>query len=424
MKTFNALALSVSMLLCLAVACKKSDNPVPTTPPNTPPPDTTKPLATMNINLTYGGGPGYFELVISETGGKVLLDTVPPYNGNIVAALKTNQTLVDVTYITYDSSSKRYVINTNKGVNPSNWTSLFGGGILPSFGNLSSSVLSTTLYTNIPTSLLPYSSYMWITDYSSSAGGSPDLSTPGQYLLHYDQYSKNNYVYFLMPMPGLYNFHLPKGIKDTVDFSHPDTAVKMNFNKPAQYTVQNCMLFGIMDTTDFSKSLWLYSTYPNSGLPDIEYPRKFVQKYEFGVTATNANNGIANYFSYGDSIPSTLPLVDESAYSLTSIQNNNFSVKFNSVKPTFYYTRWQNPNILWLLYASPDSAVLNPVGLLSNLKSKRLQGQDLSSLALTLMSYENVPGLDYPGYFAYVCNPALVQSKRLATSYVSFTKTY
>ena len=89
--------------------------------------------------------------------------------------------------------------------------------------------------------------------------------------------------------------------------------------------------------------------------------------------------------------------------------------------PSYYNTQWANNNIYWTWYASPDSTKLNPVGFLTSLKSKRLQGVDLSSLSLSVFGFENAQGLDYPGFFSYVCNPALIKTKRLSSS-AMFTK--
>ena len=413
MKISNVSALAVLSLFCL-VSCKKNNTP-PVEPPITPPV-----IGTMNINLSYGAGTGFFELIISETVGKILLDTLPPFHNSIVAALKTNQTLVDVTLITYDTAGKQYNLRTYKGVNPANWSSVLLSGYDAPIANLSSKGASI-LYTHVPNG---NASYLLLDDYVGTYSSTYDFSIPGQYTLGYQQYSNNNYLYFLLPFSGLYNFHVPKGLTDTVDLSHMDTAVTVSFTKPAQYTLQSCTLVGIMDTTDYNKSVFLYNNgSPSFGIPDVEYPKKLVQKFEMHAYATNTNKGTASYYSYGDAVPSTLPLADESAYTINTSQNNNFSIKFNSSRPTYYYTQWQTGNLLWLIYASPDSTTLNPMGLLTSLKSKSLQGQNFSSLALTRLSFENTLGLDYQGYFPYVTNSDLIKMKRVATS-VGFSKTY
>ncbi|HVU97698.1 MAG TPA: hypothetical protein VHE34_20885 [Puia sp.] len=70
--------------------------------PATPPEDTTGTAGgpgttgTMKISLTLPNALDNCELIVSETGGKVLLDTVAPNGTTINATLHTNASLVDV----------------------------------------------------------------------------------------------------------------------------------------------------------------------------------------------------------------------------------------------------------------------------------------------------------------------------------------
>jgi hypothetical protein len=254
-----------------------------------------------------------------------------------------------------------------------------------------------------------------VNDYIGGFGQTITNQTPTSFDLTYSQYSTSAYVYTLFPQSGLYNFHIPKGIADTVDLSHIDTTVVLTFNKPAGYTLNYSTLIGIMDTTDLSKAVFLYNVLGLTGLPDMEYPTKLVQEYELYSYAKNGNNGTGFYYSYADSVPSTLPFPDPSSYTITSEQPNNFAVKFNSTLPTRYITSWNKSKLDIQIYAPADSANLNPQAFLTSLKSKVIQGQDFSGLSLTGFYFENVQGFDYNGFISYESNPTLVKTKRVPT---------
>ncbi len=94
-------------------ACKKNDNDFP--------PVGEEETGSLNINLEYpqtDHNLTQFELIISEPGGKVLLDTLAPVATPIVASLKTKASLVDVTTIAKTLTSANISINTYKGVDP------------------------------------------------------------------------------------------------------------------------------------------------------------------------------------------------------------------------------------------------------------------------------------------------------------------
>jgi hypothetical protein len=107
--------LTLSALLLLAVSCKKSESPQSTAQP---------PTGKLSIALSYpysSTQPAQdFELIISEPGGKVLLDTIAPENTTIEATLQTNAMLVDVTTLAQDADTNLTVM-TYKGVNPASW---------------------------------------------------------------------------------------------------------------------------------------------------------------------------------------------------------------------------------------------------------------------------------------------------------------
>ena len=405
--------LCVMALSCTLYSCKKDNHGTASIPPSA-----TDSTTTGSININLSTSTSAEEIIITETSGKVLLDTMSPYPNALVATLNTTQTVVDFSTVDYDTTNVKYVIKTYKGVNPSKWLSVDAQGYNVPYP-AGTSMSANVVYKNPPAVAL---NPLWLAD---DVGSVQDIYSypPGYIVANYLQYSPTNYVYFLFTAAGLYNFHIPQGINDTVDLSQMDTAVMLNFDLPATFTVQGSILNGIMDTTDFSKSIWLFYNLQDVKTWDLEYPRKLVQEFELNVNANNSTKGYATYYSYGDTISAALPLLDQSVYTLSSTQFNNFTEQFTTVHPSYYYTQWQAGKVDYFLYASPDSTHLNPQTLLTSLNSKMLQGQVLSGLSLSTFYFENAQGFNYANFFSYEHNPIQLKSQRVPSS-VTFEQSF
>ena len=115
----NAIYLAASaFFLCATFSCRQF-----VIPPHggRPPGDSilTIDLACPNADTTdYGTS---FELIISEPGGKVLLETIAPYNAPIIAKMITRQPLVDVSTVAYSPTFDFYSMIINKSVKPETW---------------------------------------------------------------------------------------------------------------------------------------------------------------------------------------------------------------------------------------------------------------------------------------------------------------
>jgi hypothetical protein len=399
---------------CLTICLTACNREIPIPPPSAP--------GSMHINLTTSNAGE--EIIFSETNGKILLDTMSPFPNPLVATLNTKQSLIDISYIDYYSFVPAYFISTYKGVDPAKWSTLTIGSALVPYPSLNSTQ-GTVVYKNTPSVSL---TDLMAVDYT---GGYTDQTTGpvnGYLNVTYSQYAPHNYLYLLLPQAGLYNFHAPAGPADTVDLSHMDTVVSLNFNKPSAYTITDASLNGILDTADYSKSVFLYNTI--AGLPDVEYPRKLVQKMELLVSASKPDSGYASYYSYSDSVPGTLPFQDENAYKISSASSSNFTVGFTTAHPTIYSAYYSNNSNLdnstlrYAINASPDSTHLDPQAMLNTLKNaKLLQGQALSNLQLNNFYMETDAGFDYNGFINYSHNPAQLQTQRVPW-WLTFSKNF
>ena len=402
MKKLVTLVLSVCLLSLLA--CHKDSSRPPT-----PPTDSTT-TGSLKINLAVSENS---ELIISEPGGKILLDTIPPSNINLSISLKTNATLVDFTSIT--AGIGQYFITTFKAANPTTWTNTFITQYLayptppPPTGN------DTILYTNTPP-LIPSSIQLF-----TSGGTNVNFAITSNYTLQATYAGQpGRYTFLCFPELGLYRLYPTKTVHDTVDCSVMDTDISGNYNTSSYFTFSDQSIYGFPESTDLTSGIQLY--YNNSpNLPQFLYPPKVLQKYTALTYFNGSNNDICRSFTYGNTVPSTVTYPVPP--SITSTQNNNFSLNLNTAKPTYYYTVWKSPTINWTLYSSPDSTTLNPVNLLTTQKSKLLQGTSLSSLTLTEFNYETIQGYNYLNFLNLVCNsvkPAYTE----VTSAIFYDKTY
>lgn len=401
-------------------ACHKNNNPPPK-PPASPVDSTKGPVSdTLKINLNYPIAQDSlqrkYELIITEAGGKVLLDTLSPLNTPVKASLPTNAKLFDVTTV-YPTLSGTYTVFTYKAVNPSTWVNAIGGSYAVPYGT--PTLTGSIYYTHVPP--LGTNNYPYFNSYPNWAGYSTNyLSNADQFGINY-YWRSGNYVYLYLPSLGRYNLHLAKGQLDTVDLTQTDTVTMAQFRTTAGYTVYSTTLTGIPDTTNFPAAITFFN--PIAHLPgvDVAFPSTVpVQKYELTVAATKGSNLSAGWYVYNKTFSNSFDLPDESNFKITSNQSDNFAVQFIGISPSWYACRFSNTGgqVYWTINAPPDSATLHPLPYFSALHPKLLQGQDMTAIKPFAFYFETVTGYNYAQYLNLVCNPAAIQSQRvtMATS--------
>jgi hypothetical protein len=392
-----------AVFLCAIFSCRQM-----IIPPHAgrPPGDSilTIDLAYPNTDTTdYGAS---FELIISEPGGKILLDTLAPYNAPIIAKMITRQPLVDVSTVIYSPTFDFYSMIVNKSVKPETWIVIPGNPPPLSYPN---AIPGTITYTNAPQvdfnsvhfSSLPTTSTLQpsIADY---ANGQLDIS--------YSGLSGNNLAYLVLPTIGQYSYQPIHAVNDTISLSEMDSTVRVFFSMPSQYSLASSNMWGYLDTTDFTKYLLLYSYYQSLPLGDLQYPPKNgvpALKYEVDVEAFSTNSEFLIYRAFGATPPTgtlTVPFPAMPIYTLNSTTNDSFSVSF-AQQPTIYTTNWSAGNVNVSINAAPDSILIRALPLVTSLHSRLLQGQSLSSLALQNFGYETAGGQTYTSYYAHQSNP-------------------
>ena len=366
---------------------------------------------TISIDLIYPNADttdygSTFELIVSEPYGKVLLDTLAPYNAPIIAKMKTKMPLVDVSVILYSPTFNFYLAEVYKSVQPGQWTTIPGNSFPLNFPN---AIAGTITYTNPPL-------VDWNTVHFSSL---PTTSTvqPGvssynssELDISYSGLAGKNIAYLILPTLNQYSYQTIQSVNDTISLSQMDSTVPVHFNMPPQYSLASSYMYGYLDTTDYTKYLLLYSYYQPLAQGDLQYPPRNkvpVQKYSYGVESTTQNNEFLAFRKFGVAAPVgtlNIPFPTTPIYTLNSTKNDSFSVSFAQA-PTNYTTSWSVGNVTMVITTPPDSSQLRPLTLLTTLHSKLLQGQSLSGLALQNFGYETIPGLTYSAYFAHQTDP-------------------
>lgn len=421
-KFFRSRAVPVLSIFILLLSCNRTMNrpaPIPT--------------GVININLTYPeNNPVYgktLELIISESGGRILMDSIIPVNIPIVTTLHSAQTLVDITTVVNDSLAGIIYVTTWKAVDPTGWTTPYPNGYNIRNDNTTSGPASL-YYTNIPYNSSPDMLF------AADAGGSYTTAEWSYYPSNFLYYKLNitynghagNYAYLVYPTLKLYNFHLPVTNADTVDLSQMDTAVKVNYFRPG-WIFTACDLIGDMDTNNVDRALLLYEPTGGPGgdttaVQNFCYPPTLVEKYELRIYAhTPDRKNYISYYSYGPQVPAAMPFPDSTGYTLNSILPDNFSFAFPGIRPSYIGTQWltASSKVNWTIFSSPDSTQLHPLSMLTSLKSRMLQQQSLSTLSFYSFGYGTADQMNYQDYFSYVCNLQRASTSRPGSE-VDFTR--
>jgi hypothetical protein len=338
------------------------------------------------------------ELIISEPGGKILLDSIVPYNTPVIAKMKTHQLFVDVTTVSFFAAAGDYTVGTTISAQPELWRVIPQGQVLPTLPN---GTPTTVTYTHSP--LFDFNSH-FATLAVNNAGITTNYDNTDSVLtVGYEGLASDNVAYLLFPNLGTYSYQTIPSNSQTISLSHMNTTEKVFFDAPAQYSLASCLLTGYADTTDFTKNIDLYLNFQHFPLGDLQYPphsKVPIQKYWLQVEASTANNEFVAFNGYGSTGPTgtlSLPFPASPIYTLNSNIEDSLSVSF-SQKPTNWGASWLGGNVIFGIGAPPDSTVIHPLSLLNSLHSKLLAGHMPTSLSIQNFSYEIIPGLDYNGF--------------------------
>jgi hypothetical protein len=411
-------ALWALLPVALLIACHK-DSSSPATA-NTP-------LGTMNIDLTYPRSysqTAFYELVISEPGGKTLLDTIVQFNTAVKAALRTNATLVDMILI---DTTGGHNVTVYKSVNPSTWINTFPGSYVTKYrSSLPGSTSASVHYTNFPnvgaTGTDIFNTFFFNNGPVGSQTGISFYPSTNTLDLGYWRYP-GAYNYLAIPQLGLYKLYIPASAKDTMDLSHMDTAIAITYPRPTPFTTSyfGITFLGITDSTNRTLDVNFMDPLQEHPVPnvDLQYPRQPMQLYELYYAGLTAANEGVGFYSYGKTVPTNWNYLDPASFTVSSVQPDNLSVQYKGSAPatvaSSYWTTSNNSSTLSIFW-HPDSTSIHPLTLLTGLKAKFLSGAALSDLKCSSFTFEQMPGFTYSSYFTTACDPAKMATHPIRSS--------
>jgi len=330
------------------------------------------------------------------------------YNTPIVSSIATTAKLADVTVIE-ETDPTHFRLDSYKAVDPTTWRNLPESDSVPNFFPPNRYQKGTTLYTNV--NVPAGSSYEILTTVSSVSStwnGATIFDTAKYY------YSVGEYNFIIFPYAGLYNLHQINQQWDTVDLSHPDTAVQVTFKKPsiyANYFDSSPTLYGYSDLNDLSKlvnlTFHLYQGRPSHY--DYVYPgKKGFKKYFFSSYATDPTlkETAVIWLPFTDTIPSVLNLPEPAWYNVSATPATA-TFDFKTYRPTYYElvgVYGNNPTINFTLANTPDSTTLHPKAFLASLHPKLFKQPDLSTLNLIYYYIITNDISDYKTYWINRCD--------------------
>lgn len=357
-----------------------------------------------------------WQLLITGSEGKIILDTVVPTMSRIFFEFYSTEEVVDLSYIYYSLYDKKFKVTTYRAVDPTGWNNidypLFGYYLMPLSGSGNSAVAASINYINPPpftgppvfsqTSLLKYTTTSINAQYGR-VDGRP--------------------VYLLLPEQGFYKLHIPKSNRDTIDLSAMARAIRTPLDFSPDQQNRYFSLSGVYDTLNRSMdvNLGMYDILQKT--KDLLYPSEPFQKYDFFAGATSSANEFFSLYSYTDSIPKVYDLLTASDYTMDASTAANFSIRFNGEKPFYYMTEWQSDQLDWYLFSPIELNQFNPNKMLDNLKTNILRSFNTSSLRLSQFTMERSRTMTYRNYFS----KNMVYNERYRTSdYVTvrYVKTY
>ena len=196
-----------------------------------------------------------FELIITEPGGKKLLDTIATFGDEFELNLSTTEKLVDITVIS-KFSSLFYRVFTYLGVDPRKWTrfairEIYDFGVLEPF-----SKQKKITYVNIQEGLLDMSESIpnYYSDYVGNSSiafaiNNKSITTSPYY------FDGTQFNYLIFPKYGRYKMTSFSAGDETIDVSDMDVATFKDFTTMPGYKYQSSTLFAVPDTNNFAGSL-------------------------------------------------------------------------------------------------------------------------------------------------------------------------
>ncbi|PRY10889.1 hypothetical protein CLV24_11216 [Pontibacter ummariensis] len=389
-----------ALLLSLAfLGCNKDKDP-------TPSPKVEVKDITFNFRLDpMPAATEKFELIVSQKDGEVLLDTLLAPRTAHALSLKSADDKFNITTIYSDPATNKYALRTYIQVNPDNWH--IDENI--SYSEWGETERATIHYTNAP--------YWDGIQFTGKQGGTFGATySGGSIILKYQRLLPTDLTYLLLPESGKYIFAEITSPETHVDFSHASTAVKRRYTKPAGATDFISILFGYTKAGDYRKTMTLTLSGPGSDY-DLQFPTTMIEEFETRLLYTDAEGYRHTYVHNGATVPTEMPFIAKSDFTVTKYEANDFQIKFGENKPNSYTMVWNSEDTnldgKWNIYLSAAETAFKPKDFLEKLNAKSLKGKSLAGLSLNSLTSYQAKDYTHQSMQDYYNTPELYLKKAL-----------
>ena len=405
----NVRSFCALFFLTIFLSCGKD----PVMPPSGPPTGTVE--RQMTLSYTPDDAPTKtVELIISDTSGNFLVDTIVPVKEKVTVRFKSNETKYNITTIE-KLPFQRYRVYTYSQVSPKDWAlnqKYSYAALATSAPAISNSTIN---YYNIP-AYRPEMEFQMGNAYTGYYDGQLNIlrvsyDVPNPY-----------YSYLLIEPHRLYKFHETVTNNDSVDLSRMDTARAIVYKKDFQVTNSFVRLEGFRKKDDLSSFIRLYRT-PFLDIDyDLLYPPTGVEQYALKYSATDENE--QSYFLYmiGEKVPETLQFLRGSDYKLIKKADNDFEIQFLGALPTSYSYKVSDDVLTWEIQLPADKTRFQMNEKFVNLKKSRLLNSYNYSLAKpSSMMVMKANDYDFTTYLNTIFDPTAPSSPSKVVKYLTFT---
>jgi hypothetical protein len=399
MKTLSTKLLIVLSVVLSFISCKKDKDPSLQTKPQP-----TEHQA--NFSFVDNFSSSNYELIVTDSNGTYLLDTILPVNKIAAAKFLSNETKFNITTIEF-SDNRYYNVKTYYQVNPSQWNinQNFVQVHQPKTVDLAKA--SHLYFKNVP-KLDPL-----LLSFPLYTGGNEGSYNPNANTVLMD-YNKPDpyYSYVSIPSLGLYKFHQTATNHDTVSLAKMDSLVSITYPIGFDVTPYNTReLIGYTKKNDYSTytRLWddQYDYWKTYG--DFMYPPTGVEQYLLRYTVFDDNLRAHYTQVLSDKMPTTLEFLDDSYVNVINKDPNNFEIAFPKAKPSvygLYFGSTSTDSLTWTVLLPANKTSLKGTGKLVDLKkSKLLKTFDFSSVVPMAVQLTKADDYNYYDYLNIIFDP-------------------
>jgi hypothetical protein len=367
------------------------------------------PINTFDFSFRYDThleGAKDLELILTQEDGRVVLDTLIAFNTEHKLRIKSGDTKYNLTTVLFNPADNSYWMETFVQVNPDKWNLRY----FITSNTLAETEKAEITYINTPLDTRPYFRT------KAPSGYVATWNAGTLKVMNYTRLLPTDLAYLVLPVHGKYMFTEITLNQTTVDFTGAGNTVKRKYSRPAGVTNFRTYLDGYVKAGDDNSRISLYWSPSTPSVEyDLQYPPTGVEAFSLDVSYTDAGGYLHTYKSYGNQIPTEFDFAAASDFSVSKSAFDDFLITFADDKPSIYNMYWAASeadfNVRWNIYNSPERTGFIPKAFLDGLKSKKLEGKNLSAFKLSYVSTLKIQDQSYQGILDILANPTLALFK-------------